>query len=70
MTTIRIVAKDADVSVEEKITRLYFWVYSRPPVDDEVAIARAHIEKTENKQQAYEDILWALVNTKEFLFNH
>jgi len=33
-------------------------------------VALAHIEKHENKQQAYEDVLWALLNTKEFLFNH
>ena len=33
-------------------------------------VALAHINRVENKQQAYEDILWALVNTKEFLFNH
>jgi hypothetical protein len=63
-------AKESDRSIPEKIAELYYWVYSRAPIDDEVAIARAHIEKTENKQQAYEDILWALVNTKEFLFNH
>ncbi|MBI3466365.1 MAG: DUF1553 domain-containing protein, partial [Planctomycetes bacterium] len=54
----------------ERVQELYHWVYSRDPLADEVSVALAHIEKTENKQQAYEDILWALVNTKEFLFNH
>jgi hypothetical protein len=54
----------------ERIGELYHWVYSRDPLADEVGVALAHIEKAENKQQAYEDILWALVNTKEFLFNH
>lgn len=63
-------AADSTRSHEEKIRELYQWVYSRDPVADEGQIALAHIEKLENKQQAYEDILWALVNTKEFLFNH
>ena len=39
-------------------------------VEKYVGIAMAHIEKSENPRTAYEDILWALVNTKEFLFNH
>lgn len=63
-------AADDGRSHEEKIRELYMRVYSREPVDDELAIALAHIEKNENKAQAYEDIVWALINTKEFLFNH
>ena len=63
-------AQDAKRSPEEKVRWLYLAVFSRPPVADEMSVALAHINKTENKQQAYEDILWALVNTKEFLFNH
>lgn len=27
-------------------------------------------DESQTKRQAYEDILWALINTKEFLFNH
>jgi len=34
-------------------------------------IAKAHLEKhQQNKKNAWEDIIWALINTKEFLFNH
>jgi hypothetical protein len=56
---------------EAKIAELYLWVYSRQPTDDETKVALAHIEKhQDNKKLAYEDILWALINTKEFLFNH
>ncbi|MBX3413342.1 MAG: DUF1549 domain-containing protein [Pirellulales bacterium] len=63
-------AADSGRSHEEKIRELYRWVYSREPLPDEAQVALGHIEKLENKQQAYEDVLWALVNTKEFLFNH
>jgi hypothetical protein len=63
-------ADDKDRSHEDKIRELYLWVYSRAPSDDELKIALAHIEKSENPQPAYEDIVWALINTKEFLFNH
>jgi hypothetical protein len=64
-------AADTSRSTEEKVRELYRWVYSREPALDEVAIATAHIEKHKDKPQvAWEDIVWALVNTKEFLFNH
>lgn len=63
-------AADTARSHEEKIHELYLWVYARPPVPDELQVALAHLDKSEKKQEAYEDILWALLNTKEFLFNH
>ncbi len=54
-----------------KIQELYRWVYSREPSPDELKIAIAHIQKHEAAPKtAYEDIVWALINTKEFLFNH
>ncbi|OAI54709.1 S-layer protein [Planctomycetaceae bacterium SCGC AG-212-F19] len=56
---------------EERIKDLYLVALSREPSKEETANLLAHIEKKKtNVQQAYEDILWALVNTKEFLFNH
>ncbi len=63
-------AADTQRPHEDKVRALYIAAFSRPPAQDELAVALAHIERLENKQQAYEDILWALVNTKEFLFNH
>jgi hypothetical protein len=55
---------------QEKIRELYLLAFSREPTADELSIATAHIEKAENKKLAYEDVVWALINTKEFLFNH
>ena len=64
-------ANDKDRTDEAKIQELYLWVYSRQPTSDELQVALAHIGKhQEKKTVAYEDILWALINTKEFLFNH
>jgi hypothetical protein len=67
----RTLAADNNRSDAEKITDLFLWVFSRPPQQKELDVALAHIQKKQNeKAVAYEDILWALINTKEFLFNH
>ena len=55
---------------QQKIDEIYLEFYSRHPAPEEAAISLAHIAKTKNDRAAYEDILWALINTKEFLFNH
>jgi hypothetical protein len=56
---------------EEKIRELYLLAFSRVPTTEESSIALAHINKNEkDPKRAYEDIVWALINTKEFLFNH
>jgi len=66
-----LLAKDKDRSDEEKVRELYRWVYAREPDKEELQIALAHIKKNEkDPKAAYEDIIWALINTKEFLFNH
>ncbi len=64
-------ANDKDRDHAAKIRELYLLAFSRPPLEDETSIALAHIEKCgDDVKRAYEDIVWALINTKEFLFNH
>ncbi|MCR9119908.1 MAG: DUF1553 domain-containing protein, partial [bacterium] len=64
-------SKNKDLEAEAKITELYYLAFSREPSKEELAIATGHVAKHEdNKKVAYEDIVWALLNTKEFLFNH
>ncbi|MBO11361.1 MAG: S-layer protein [Planctomycetaceae bacterium] len=64
-------AADKERSNEDKINELYRWVYSRQPDSVEMKIATAHLAKHQKDAKvAWEDIIWALINTKEFLFNH
>ena len=67
----QLLSADKERSHDDKVKELYRWAYSREPNADEMQIALAHIQKHEAAPKtAYEDILWALINTKEFLFNH
>jgi hypothetical protein len=64
-------AGDQERPHELKIRELYLLAFARLPGPEEMTIALAHINKNEqDPKRAYEDIVWALVNTKEFLFNH
>lgn len=55
---------------QERVTELYQTVFARPPNADEMALVMRHMQNAESPQQGYEDLMWALINTKEFLFNH
>jgi hypothetical protein len=65
-----LLAGDANRTREQKVREIYLRVYAREPQPDEAAVALAHLAKAKDEKLAYEDILWALINTKEFLFNH
>ena len=65
-----LLAADMKQTNAQKIEQLYWEFYCRPPSPDETEFGLSYINRTKNDRAAYEDILWALVNTKEFLFNH
>ncbi len=55
----------------EIVELLYLASFSRFPSEEEREIAEAAIPDNPNKRQAgIEDLLWALINTAEFVFNH
>jgi hypothetical protein len=56
---------------EERVKELYRWVFAREPNAEELEVAIAYIKKhSDNVRRGYEDVVWALINTKEFQFNH
>jgi hypothetical protein len=68
-------ATDEARNYDEKIRDLYLTAFAREPKEDERERLTSYFSavKLEDKaatRAAYEDALWALVNTKEFLFNH
>jgi hypothetical protein len=56
--------------IPEMIDSVYLSAYARRPSDKERKTTVGYVEAQENKQQALEDVLWTIINSKEFLFNH
>ena len=55
----------------EKLRALYLTALSRLPTESEASAAREFLAKKPGKEkEAWEDIVWAVLNTKEFVFNH
>jgi len=63
-----LLARDQTRLDAESVTEIYYWAYSRPPRPEELQFVLAQVAKYDNKQQAYEDVLWAMFNSKEFQF--
>ncbi len=57
-------------SDSELIDELYLAALSRFPRDDERQLGLAHFQSTADRRQALEDLTWAVINSKEFLFQH
>lgn len=61
----------SDLSPERIVEDLYLAAYARPPEADELKVAvEAFGAKGATRQSATEDVMWALINSAEFVFNH
>jgi hypothetical protein len=61
---------EAKKPIKEKIEELYLASVSRPPTEEELAKTTQYVESSEDQRRAVEDVLWTLLNTREFMFNH
>ena len=58
-------------SVDDIIVELYLATFGRPPRDAELSAARtAFAAEGSTRRSAAEDVLWALLNSAEFVLNH
>lgn len=60
-------------SDEKRVEVLFLSTVSRMPSNEELENMAAYVEKggaTNNRREALGDILWALLNSAEFVFNH
>lgn len=52
------------------VEELYLSTLSRPPSAEDLKVALDYLKEAKDKRKAWEDIHWALLNSKEFLFRH
>jgi hypothetical protein len=58
------------LSDEDMVTELYLAMLSRPPSSKEMQLVLKHVGRFDDKRKAWEDVTWAIINMKEFLFRH
>jgi hypothetical protein len=61
----KLVAAEPDDAVA--VTKLYQQVLARKPTPKEIEIAKEHLASTSDRKTGYEDLLWSMVNSAEFL---
>ncbi|MCX7407615.1 MAG: DUF1549 and DUF1553 domain-containing protein [Planctomycetales bacterium] len=55
---------------DEIIASLYLAALARTPSAEEMTASKTHIAAQTDRRQALEDVGWAILNSKEFLFQH
>jgi WD40 repeat protein len=62
---------DSKLSENDIVNELYLTCFNRFPTSDEIRVATdAFKAEKASRQTATEDVLWALLNSPEFVFNH
>ena len=56
--------------LKETAEEMYLTILSRRPTPDEMRTLAAHVQNADSRRDAAIDIVWALINTTEFLYRH
>ncbi len=60
----------SNLGTDELVDELYLAALSRFPTDGERPLMRQALARPADRREAAEDILWTLLNLREFVFNH
>ena len=64
------VAAGRVVDEKELVKQVWLRTVNRLPVDDEIARSVKHLASVDSLIEGITDLMWAMLNTKEFLLNH
>jgi hypothetical protein len=60
----------AKATPEKAVEELYLAAFARYPTTKEKQTALAYLSERKDLRRGLEDLVWALLNTREFMFNH
>ena len=52
------------------LDELYLWTLTRYPTDAEVERSLKHVRQAASRLEAYQDVMWSLLNRHDFVVNH
>ena len=57
-------------TLRQIVEELYLSCFTRKPSETEWAVLATYLEASDKPGEVLEDTFWAILNAKEFLFNH
>jgi len=60
----------AEQSIPQALATAYLRTVSRPPTAAEIEILTPHVSAAADRKEAWVDVVWALLNSREFRTNH
>ena len=74
LSRVSLLLRNSSLSDEERIKELYLRAYSRPAGASDLKLAAEHLAAADSDPKAlrdsYEDLVWVLLNSREFIYNH
>lgn len=62
------IVADAKLTPEQRIQEVYLATICRLPTAAELAVATAHVQTAATPADAFQDLMWALLNSSDFVF--